>query len=327
MLASEHLGKCPECSGQVLDLGDEFACKLCGVVLPKEVVYPREERTPQALDFTKHALGGYLGPQEYGYEEKFSRGFASASSKFRYLKLVSDYTGKEQSSLYACAKMVERVCEKLGVPKIVVSQSMVIAKKVFGVRKARNEMTVAAISAFSIITACKIEGVTSMGVKEVVTAHRMLGRRVKMSALIQISLESPVRPEARKAENYLSRVISRLSSTPSIQSRVRQHFAKETIYFNRLYETARLLLRNVEEDAQAGHNPCALAATAVYAAEMVLAKDESRKKILTQRDAALALGVAEYTVREQYGEIFRPVQLEADGVLRQRLNPPHVPAS
>ena len=197
--SSTYLEKCSECSGQIIDAGDEFVCQSCGMVTAKEVLEGRERKMPQALDYTPHALGGFLGPPEQEYEEQQSPptppAFPDASSSFKYLKLVSDFVGKGESCVYSCAKMIERVCEKLSTPKIVVSQSMVIANKVFELRK-RNEITVAAISAYSIITACKIEGITSVGVKEVVEAHRALGRRVKATALIQISLDSPIKTRA-----------------------------------------------------------------------------------------------------------------------------------
>lgn len=116
MIASAEVGNCPECSGKMVDLGDEFVCRVCGVVGDKEIVESRKGKAPQAVDFTGQALGGYLGPLDYGLRERFSRGLASSSSTFRYLKLVSDFAGREDSTLYSCVKMIERVCEKLSLP-------------------------------------------------------------------------------------------------------------------------------------------------------------------------------------------------------------------
>lgn len=322
VLSSSYSERCLECSGKIIDAGDEFVCKSCGMVVPKEVIEGYERRAPQAVDYTRHALGGYLGPLEYGYEEKFSPGFSKTNSSFRYLKLLSDYSHREDSSVYACAKMIERVCEKLGTPKIIGSQSMVTAKKLFELKKKRSEITVAAISAFSVISACKIEGVTSLGVKEVLAAHRILGHRITMSSLIQISLDSPVKLQARRPDEYLARVVARLSSNPDLKSKIREQGMNETLYYNRLYETAKLVLMIVREQMTGGHSPCALAATATYAAEVALANSESRRKLLAQRDAAASVDVAEYTVREQYGRIFRTSQRQVDDAVRQKASPP-----
>src|SRR5712692_3785239 len=315
--SSSYLEKCSECSGQIIDAGDEFVCQSCGMVTAKEVLEGRERKTPQALDYTPHALGGYLGPPEQVDEEQSPPpAFPDASSSFKYLKLVSDYAGKGESCVYSCAKMIERVCEKLSTPKIVVSQSMVIANKVFELRK-RNEITVAAISAYSIITACKIEGITSVGVKEVIEAHRALGRRVKTTSLIQISLDSPIKTRARRAEDYLTRVIAHLSSNSGLRRKLEEHMMSETVYYNKLYEVAREALGIVEREAMGGHSPCGLAASAVYAAEVALAQLDSRIRFLSQREVAECIGVAEYTVREQYGEVFRPVGRELKHAIRR----------
>ncbi len=302
----------------MIDAGDEFVCRSCGMVAAKEVVEARGGRTPQAIDYTKYALGGFLGPLEYGYEEKFSRGLSDASSSFRYLKLISDFSGRGNSCVYACAQMIQRVCEKLGLPSIVVCHSMVIARKVLELKKTRNEITAAAISAYSVISACKIESVTSVGVKEVISAHIALGHRLKASSLIQISLDSPVRLPARRPEDYLARVLVRLSSNPRVKSKIREEGINERIYSGRLYDTAKLVLRMVGEEMRGGHSPCALAATATYAAEVALADLDSRPKLLSQRDVALCVDVEEYTIREQYGEVFRGSHRQVCEALRKR---------
>jgi hypothetical protein len=38
----------------------------------------------------------------------------------------------------------------------------------------------------------------------------------------------------------------------------------------------------------------------------VVSESESRKRLFTQRNAATCVNVAEYTVREQFCELFRP---------------------
>jgi len=283
-----------------------LVCESCGVVTPKEILESRhDERAPQAIDFTAQALGGYLGPLDHGYKEKFSKAFSASSSSFKYLKLVSDFAGREDSTVYSCAKMIERVCEKLSVPRIVLGQAAATARKLLETKRERNDITTAAVSAYAIISACKTGGVTSVGVREIIEAHRLMGRRVKMSALIQLSLNSPVKTFPRRAEDYISRVIARLDSVASLAEELEGLGIGRTTYFNRLREAARVALDAIDTTSRGGHSPCTLAATAVYAGEIMLARKESRKKLLSQRDVAECVNVAEYTVREQFGEMFR----------------------
>lgn len=314
MLTSVESGRCAECSGEILDAGEELVCKCCGVVTAKLVIETGPGKAIQAIDFTAQALGGYLGPIDYGFGEKFSKGFSASSSSFRYLKLISDNAGREDSTVYSCVKMIERVCEKLTLPRIIMAQAVVVAKKAFEIKRKRSDITTAAVSAYAIITACKIEGVTSVGVKEIVEAHRVLGRRVKISALIQLSLNSPSGLGARRPEDYVGRVLGKLSGNEALGRELREEGVNVTAYLNRLREAAKEALAALGQDGRGGHSPCALAATAVYAGEVALARRESRRRVLTQKDVAESVDVAEYTVREQFGELFRPVmpQLAAE---------------
>jgi transcription initiation factor TFIIIB Brf1 subunit/transcription initiation factor TFIIB len=320
MLTSTFSDRCIECSAKVIDLNDELVCTSCGSVMTKEIVESCEERKPQAMDYTKHALGSYLGPLEYGYEERFSRGFSKTSSTFRYLKTVSDYSCRDESAVYACAKLIERICEKLSIPRTVLGQSISIAKSMIEMKKVRGEFTTAAISTFSIITACKICGITNVGVKEVIEAHRDLGHRVKTSTIIRMSIDSPIKLRPRRAEEYLNRAIAHLSSDERLASSIRERGLDWTVYCHHLFEIAKEILAMIDEPARGGHSPYALAATSVYAAEAVSAKVESRSKFLTQFDVAQPAGVAEYTVREQYGEIFRPRLERICDAIMQTLN-------
>jgi transcription initiation factor TFIIIB Brf1 subunit/transcription initiation factor TFIIB len=188
---------------------------------------------------------------------------------------------------------MERVCEKLVLPKSVVGESVAIAKCVIEMRKEHGEITIAAISAFSIINACKRLRVTRVGVREIMEAHTNLGYRVKASVIIRISIDSSVKTGPRMAEEYLGNVLVHLQQSLAGEDGVTAG------YFNKLYEAARIALENTDGPSRGGHNPRALAATAVYTGEMALSSSEERKKIISQREIAACVGVAEYTVMEE----------------------------
>ncbi len=312
MLTSSREGGCVQCPGRIVDVGEELVCSSCGMVTPKEVVESGESRTPQAIDYTTHSLGSYLGPVDYGYEERFSPGFSKSPSTFRYLKTISDFSYRDGAALYNCAKLIERVCEKLALPRTVMGESVGIAREVIDIRRQRGEVTIASVSAFSIINACKRLGVTSAGVREVMDAHRNLGYRVKASIIIQISIDSPVKTRPRRAEEYLGMVLAHLPRA------LIKSGGMPAGYSNRLHEAAKVALEQVDGPSRGGHNPRAVAATAVYAAEVALSELEGRKKVFSQREAAECAQVAEYTVREQYVELFKLRMVSVQGALRSR---------
>ena len=310
MLASFR-DRCAECAGEVVDVGEEFVCRSCGVVASKEVLETGTGGPTRAADYTGQSLGGYLGPLEYGPRERFARGLSSSQSTFGYLKLVSDFAGREDTTVYTCVKLIERVCEKLALPNVICGQAMVIARKLYGSAEGKACANSAAVSAYAIITACKIAHVMTAGVKEVITAHRLLGRRVRFASLVRLTLASPYKTDARRAEDYVSRVVARLSSSDELASDLRDKGVTPSAYFTKLRGAAMTALSVLEDSRRGGHNPVALATTSVYAGEALLSNLEGRGMLLTQRSLSTLAGVAEYTLREQYGELFRPLLADA----------------
>jgi len=193
-----------------------------------------------------------------------------------------------------------------------VAESMSIAREVIDLRKKRGDLTIASISAFSIINACKRLGVTSAGVREVMKAHANLGYRVRASLIIQISIESPIRSRARRAEEYVPNVLVHLPGALVRTGGMPARYSKQ------LYDAALLALEQVDATSRGGHNPRGLAATAVYAGEVALAQVEGRRKLFSQREAAACSEVAEYTVREQFVEIFKGRMAAVEEALRLR---------
>jgi len=293
--------RCAYCSGRMVDIDEEIVCSSCGSVTPKEVVVAVKGaagRKAYAVDYTSHSLGSFLGPLAHDGDEKV-KGLSHASSNFRYLKTISDYSQADQAGVYPCAKLIERVCEKLSLPPRVMGQAISVAKGLLAIRRQRVGYTMAAISAFSIISACRICVVPSAGVREVVAAHKAMGHRVRPSTLIKMGFDSPVKASPMRAEEHLGRVATRLSDVLA-----KRHAPPGYQY--RLLHIAKRALTMLDSSVRGGHNPSALAATSFYAAEMALSESESRKRYFTQREVAKSVGVAEYTVREQFCELFRP---------------------
>jgi hypothetical protein len=116
-----------------------------------------------------------------------------------------------------------------------------------------------------------------------------------------------------RAEEHLGRVAARLSETLP-------RLGAPPGYQYRLLHLARRALATLDSSVRGGHSPCALAATSFYAAEIAVSQSESRKRLFTQREAANCVNVAEYTVREQFCELFRPRWDEIYDELRPMLS-------
>ena len=311
MLTTDTTGKCVECGGQVIDAQEELVCTSCGMVTTKEIVDDIRCGSLQAIDFTGQGVGGYLGSAEPTAEERHSRGLSGTKSNFRYLKQMSDYTGREDSMLYSCARLIERVCERLMLPRVVMADSVITARKLLS-SPVRSRASSAAISVYSIVLACKTMRSAQVGVREIITAQAELGRRVKTSELIQISLQAPFKSAPRRPEDCTARLIARLFASPAPPGAMGETKRASPASLVSLKNRATEMIQQADAISVVGHNPWALAATAIYSAEVVLAAIEQRDPRLTQKQVASAAGVAEYTVREQYRAIFK-------GITRVRL--------
>ncbi len=298
--------ECPDCQGSLVDAGDEFVCPRCGVVAEKEILETSKAPAAPVPILGSQPLGSYLGSISPTARERNSKGFSRSNSTYAYLKMISDSAGREDSSLSECARMIERVGEKLSLPGFVLTQAASLARRVLPLKEANRRVTIASVSAFALDSACKVAGIRSVSTREILEAHRAMGRRVKMSSLIQLSLDSGVRTRPRTPEDCLSRIFVGLARSQAVTSLVSERAGCTAEYFVVLRRLAERILSELDEGTKAGHRPSALAATSVYAADQALAKRDHRERWITQRDVAECGETAEYTVREQYREIFAP---------------------
>jgi len=324
MQAMEFDSSCPDCLKPLLDEGDELVCAACGITKEKLVVQSGISRSISMSTLGKPALGSYMGSLGITSGERYSRGITGTNWNYEYLKVVSDFAGRNEGSSAICVKTIERVGEKLRLPRIVLVEAASIARKVFATKHSRRRITVAAVSAFSLISACKVAGITSVSIGEIIDAHLALGRHVTFSSIIHLTLESPLRAQARRPEDYLSRVLARLSMNERLNNTMTREQVSQTAFFASLRDTARELLRLAGEEARMGRRPCALAASAIYSAETVLSACDSRRKRVTQRELAECGDTAEYTVREQCARLFAPA-VEALTARRKQILPPPCP--
>ncbi len=274
----------------------------CGRAEGKTVLpIGRPTHRSRALDLTSSALGGFMGTAEVTYRERFSEGFLQSGSSYRYLKTISDFAGRTGQD-YTCATLIERVCEKLSLPAFVPQNAMRVAQKLLEneeILQLKHKPTLPAISAFSMITACKITGQKSVTWRKVVKAFQDGGYRVKSSSIFRIGLCSPIKVRSTPPQDYLQTFLLQFRDNSVMRTRF-----PNAEYFAAISERANGLIQRVDA-TRGGHNPRALAAASIYAAEVVLAREGGRKKILTQKEAGEMAHMSEYTIREQYVELFR----------------------
>lgn len=304
-MQSQDYERCVACSKPLLDIGEELVCPGCGAVQEKSVVQVSGVAEGKLPLFGAQPLGSFMGSREMTSAERRSR-VSGDHTRYEKMKLLSDHAAREGSEA-DCGRLIERVGERLFLPRVVILQAATVAKKTMAAPHPGRRRTIAAVSAYALVAACKIEGVTSVSIREILAAYADLGKKVRSSAIFHLMLESGEKARVRRPEDYLPRVVAKLSMNKRLRGRLERDAAQGQPYFNRLRSQALDVLRECDSTVLSGKRPCSLAASAVYAAEAILAHRESRRLRMTQRECAACGDSAEYTVREQYTSVFTPV--------------------
>jgi hypothetical protein len=131
-----------------------------------------------------------------------------------------------------------------------------------------------------------------VGAKAVLQTYDDMGHGVTKAHLLRLGIESttPLRPADPAA--LLRTVIAGLQVRDEVAKRLAKNNVEPGPYFRRLLQTSQTIVSAVRGLGE-GRNPRTLAAGSVY-----LASREVGPRVITQREVAETLEVAEYTVRE-----------------------------
>jgi transcription initiation factor TFIIIB Brf1 subunit/transcription initiation factor TFIIB len=186
--------------------------------------------------------------------------------------------------------LTERVSGRLMLPKGVVENAILTARKLLPGRKAYGA-TAPAISAYSLLYACRSAGITHIGYREILSAYSDVGHRVGKSQLFRIGMESSLSLPNSSVDDLVRGAVRRLQSKGEVVERLREAKLDRPAYFARLFELAKEIA--AEASKFGGLSPRTVAAGSVYLASLRMGP-----KVVRQREAAETLGMAEYTIRE-----------------------------
>src|SRR2546428_7264814 len=190
-------------------------------------------------------------------------------------------------------QMNERIAERLKLPKSIVHQATLAARRPLPGKK-RDHPTIPAISAYPLLYSCRSVDVAHVSHMEILAAYTDAGYVVSKSRLMRISLESTMPLPQVGMDELVRAALDRLQSSESVVARLRSLNLDSKTYFTRLFDLAREVAAEARD--LAGFSPRTIAAGSVYVASLALSA-----KTFTQREAGETLGMAEYTIREFCG--------------------------
>jgi len=290
----------------MVQAGEEFVCTSCGVIAKSETPPIVAATTNRPGNGDKH-LGSYIGTKE----DEDSHAPFNGNTTVGYAKKVSDHMG-EDAAAWNCSAMIGRVAEKLSLPAFVRENAVLLSGRLLaetrrdGEAKRRSRATTPAISAYAILAACRDAGIAHVSAKSILQTFTDMGHRVSKSKLLRLGMESQVPIKPADPEALLQTVVGRLESNEAVAYRLRRDGIERLQFFRQLLQASQTIVGEVRA-RMPGSSPRTVAASAVY-----MAAREIGPRVVTQKEAAETMGVAEYTIREFSGwatrEFSRPLK-------------------
>jgi len=278
------LGRCPECREGLVCAGEEgeLTCSFCGIVVGRADSVQENGSSAPCVSKSE-PLGSYI----VGDTENAAPSLKGPA--FGWAKLMPNIVGRGGPML-ACSGLTNRVADRLALPKSVTQNAQITARKLLPHREAYGT-TLATVSAYSVLHACRSAGMTHVSHREVLKAYTDAGYRVGKSELLQLGLESGMPLPHLTAEDFVGAAIAKLQSSEKVAERLRQANLDPKAYFTKLFELAKKVASEPVEPN--GFSPRTVAAGSVYVASLSMSR-----RTFTQKEAAETLSMAEYTVRD-----------------------------
>jgi len=279
------LGTCPECRGDLISAGEERAelvCSACGIVAGMGAGTPEDGMSAPSVS-KRTPLGSYIVDGSTGTPSLNGPDFGLG-------RIKPNVIGRG-GALLVCTTLTNRVADRLLLPKSIAESANITAGKLLPSRKACGA-SIYAISAYSLLHACRSAGISHISHREIVNAYHDAGHKVGRSQLMRIGLDSPVRLPHAEKEELVRAVVARLQSSERVASRLKEENMDPKEYFTTLLELAKEMAAECSD--LRGFSPRTVAAGSVYLAARAVSV-----KTFTQREAGEALGMAEYARHER----------------------------
>jgi len=323
----------------------EYVCIKCGLVLSKEFVPPSYKINPQdsveQSNSGRHfvalgdrlnivdGLGSYMGFQFSSYFHD-KNGLPLSSKKqalFKRLKYRYDLRARidKQETDYRTLMTLNRICAILEPINVNIKNRAAYIYQKFSKNLQKgefyNHLNLVAVCIYLAIKESKNN--SPLTIKEIANAFQKLNHRVTTKSIIRTALK--IKPKfmelfqshkTSKSEEYLSKIINKIISTPEIKKRLLRVQKTEFEYEKTLLNQSRLILQQISDEERGGRNPYILAVATIYASDQVISKSWGKKPILTQHLLSAITETAEYSVRDHWrGLLFNSVFVN-DGYLK-----------
>jgi transcription initiation factor TFIIIB Brf1 subunit/transcription initiation factor TFIIB len=152
-----------------------------------------------------------------------------------------------------------------------------------------------------------------LSIRELCSILCQMGHRVNPKLIIRDNLEYQkylkIKNKPHRSEDYIPRFINSIINSNTIHKRMIKKGCDWITddYRILLEKKCYFILQSIRNKQIGSRNPFILASAIVYCADKLLAREFNTKSILTQRSAAVAMKIPEYSIRDHYVKILKPI--------------------
>ena len=323
-------GICPECGESTIIKSREIVCGACGLVIDKifkdsSYSFKTDRRNNNLskqyvalgnrTDFVG-GLGSFIGYEKTKFFRDKSGNLLSPNDQRLYRRLKKNYSKflriKNHETEYRIFNILNKISIYLDLNKNIRNNAAYYYKKII---KNENEIiNNISLIAFCIFLAAREENHNApITINEISNAFQKFGHRVNPRLILRDGLKYKkfldIKTKPHKSEDYLNRLVNQIINHKNLTKRLRKkgiNWSKKEFQIH-LMNMSMSILKNLSMWKRAGRNPFILAGAVIYLADKLLAKKYKQKSVLTQKFIAESTKIAEYSIRDHYVNLLKPI--------------------
>lgn len=322
----EKLLLCDECGSSITETTTHYVCPSCGLI--KGQIYTQGTFTSietansfgnQFVDIAnkKSLVNGGSGSFVDYYGTWRLNDYAGKridqNNSFRYarLKKINDYYSQNsgQLKLYRALHLINRIHGNLDLPDSIKEEASKIYRLSY--QKVQNQIRIPIFVPACIYLATRLMNYNLL-LKDILISCEKLNLIVKGKTLIaaasEIKSTLKLQIRATRPEEYLEKTIISLCNNLEVIKRLRNNHIGSYEYSIKLRQISNKILNELTINKRGGRNPFILAAASVAGADIIISKTLGKKRGLsTQKLVAKSCNIQEYTLREHFIKIIKPI--------------------
>jgi len=334
MPKQENIGfnheKCPECKGDLVMTSFEKTCKNCGLVIEEifresSYIFTDINNTSnlskqyvalgERTDFIG-GLGTFIDYENTKYLKDKAGKILPPNEQRLYRRLKKNYAQflriKNHETEYRIFNILNKIALYLNINKNIRNNAAYFYKKI--IKNEKKVINNISLIAFCIFYASRKESQNApITINEISMAFQNYGHRVNPRLILRdgITYKHHLTKEVapHKSEDYLIRLIDETINHKDLKERLLKKNINWSLkkYQSLLTIKCREIMKRLTLSLRGGRNPFILTGAIIYLADKLIALENDQKAVLTQKMISEATKIAEYSIRDHYVNLLKPI--------------------